>query len=291
MKQFAKKIYALTVIAVVLALLSVATYAWYTSNQQVKTDSVSAQTGNRDIALQVSSSGGGSFHDEDPAPISQVNETDMEHLMPVSTADLNGFVTARGSIYDAGAGVEMAANFVPVQNEEGYYHGRVYLRAVAEGWDEDTTLRLYLDQSEQVAFTPGSGSKILNAARLGLKFEDADPVIFRLSDNSNDAPLLNTYFDGRRLSAGQVLQSSGSSVSAVSDPSVKLEDYTIDMSSSGMTVPEKPLLDMELNRIYALDIYFYLEGCDPDCTEEISFDDTDMQLAFYGVISTGGTAE
>lgn len=291
MKPFLKKMYALAVIAAVLAVLSAATYAWYTSNQQVKTDTVSAQTGNRDLALQVSSSGGGSFRDEEPAPITQVNSTDMEYLLPVSTADLAGFVEAKGSVYDAETGIDMATNFALVQNEAGYYHGRVYLRAMAEGWSDDTTLRLYLDQSEQVAFTPGSGSKILNAARLGLKFEDADPVIFRLSEASNDNPVLNTYFNGSRLSAGQVLQSSGNNISAVSDPSVQLADYTIEMSSGGMTVPQKPLLEMELNRIYALDIYFYLEGCDPDCTEEISLNDTNMQLAFYGVISAGGAAQ
>ena len=57
-----------------------------------------------------------------------------------------------------------------------------------------------------------------------------------------------------------------------------------------MTVPQTPLLEMELNTIYTLDIYFYLEGCDPDCSEEISRDDTNMQLAFYGV-PTGGVTE
>ena len=291
MKQLVKKIYALMVLIVLLAIVGAATLAWYTSNQQVKTDTVSAKTGNKELMLQVSSSGGGSFRDEDPAEITQVNNTNMEFLMPVSTADLENFVTGVGSEYDPQTETEMVTNFVPVQEEAGYYHGRVYLRAVGEGWKDDTKLRLYLDQSEQLAFTPGADSKVLNAARLGLKFEGAAPVIFHPSENSNNTQVLNTKLNGTRLSAGQVLKSDGgSNVSAVSDPSVSLDTYTIQMDSSGMSVPQTPLLEMDLNTIYTLDIYFYLEGCDPDCSEEISRDDTNMQLAFYGV-PTGGVTE
>ena len=45
-----------------------------------------------------------------------------------------------------------------------------------------------------------------------------------------------------------------------------------------------PLLEMELGRVYQVDVYFYLEGCDPDCTESIAFDDGYLHLAFYGVL-------
>ena len=35
----------------------------------------------------------------------------------------------------------------------------------------------------------------------------------------------------------------------------------------------------------ALDIYFYLEGCDPDCSDSVSFDNANLHLAFYGAVS------
>lgn len=43
-------------------------------------------------------------------------------------------------------------------------------------------------------------------------------------------------------------------------------------------------MTMDLNQIYPVDIYFYLEGCDPDCSDDLSFDIADLHLAFYGVL-------
>ena len=51
-----------------------------------------------------------------------------------------------------------------------------------------------------------------------------------------------------------------------------------------MVLPEQPLLLMELNREYTMDVYFYLEGCDPDCTDDIWHNGVDLQLAFYGIL-------
>ena len=42
---------------------------------------------------------------------------------------------------------------------------------------------------------------------------------------------------------------------------------------------------MQIGKIYSLDIYFYLEGCDPDCTDSVSFNTADLQLSFYGVLA------
>ena len=42
---------------------------------------------------------------------------------------------------------------------------------------------------------------------------------------------------------------------------------------------------LDLDRIYRLDVYFYLEGCDPDCWDSIYFNAADLHLAFYGVLS------
>lgn len=46
----------------------------------------------RNVELQLSSSGGSSFRDSQPASITQVNQTNAEYLIPVSTNDLVNFV-------------------------------------------------------------------------------------------------------------------------------------------------------------------------------------------------------
>lgn len=50
-----------------------------------------------------------------------------------------------------------------------------------------------------------------------------------------------------------------------------------------MEVPEQTLLTMQLNKIYTVDIYFYIEGCDPDCSSQIQYSTADLQIGFYGV--------
>jgi hypothetical protein len=55
------------------------------------------------------------------------------------------------------------------------------------------------------------------------------------------------------------------------------------MEAQSIVLPEEPLFYMEMNCIYAVDIYFYLEGCDPDCSDSVSFNEADLRLAFYGV--------
>ena len=45
------------------------------------------------------------------------------------------------------------------------------------------------------------------------------------------------------------------------------------------------LLEMAPGRSYPVDIYFYLEGCDPDCSDDISYQGVELHLAFYGVQS------
>ena len=45
---------------------------------------------------------------------------------------------------------------------------------------------------------------------------------------------------------------------------------------------------MQLNKIYTVDIYYYLEGCDPDCSNSIQYSTVELQLRLYGVLSQEG---
>ena len=266
--------------------LGAAAYAWFTSNRAVSTDTVTGRTGTENLKLQVSSSPGSGFRDQEEAAIRQVNQTDFEQLMPVSTSDLTNFVYSPVTMNG------MASVFEPVENEQYYYHGRIYLRAVGDALENGSRMNLYLDQSDG-ALAGNLDGRLLNAARLGLMFDGdaSSAVIFRLSEESNPGSIRNqnTVVNGRQLGDGQVLSYRNGTVTAVTDPSVTADEYTISLAADQPGLPQRPLLVMEANRIYTLDIYFYLEGCDPDCTDGISGDAAQLHLAFYGVLGGGGS--
>lgn len=280
MKRFHRffMIWGTVVSMVVLVLvLSVATYAWFTVNRTVSTNRVTARTGEDTLELQISAEGGTAFSGAEEAVLTQINAASLEKLMPVSTADLKTFV------YNPFTDNDMASSFKTVENEAYYYHGRVYLRAAAQGQSPDARLALYLDGDN----TPAEAERLLNAARLGLTFDGGSPVIFYLTDEENepDAQVRNTLLDGTMLGDGQVLTVENNVVTAAPDPALSLESRTVTLTDTVVTRPEAPLLEMELNRIYAVDVYFYLEGCDPDCSDIIGMDEVDLQLAFYGILT------
>lgn len=274
-----------SIVTMLLLLISLtaATYAWFSSNRVVNTDRVSTRSGSEQLELQVSRTGGTGFQGSQESPIVQVNRTELTRLMPVSTADLQTFV------YNPATSDGEASRFLTVSNEEYYYHGRVYLRAVGEGMPEGNRMALYLDQGQETGGSLASAESglLLNAARLGLVPENGTSVIFYLSDrqNSGSDRVQNTVLDGRKLADGKVLNGTGGTIREANDPAVSLSDYTIQRNGQNVTLPERPLAYLELNRIYSLDIYFYLEGCDPDCSDSVSFDGADLHLAFYGVLA------
>ena len=269
---------SVTMLAAVLSLAA-ATYAWFTSNRAVGTSTATARTGEETLTLQLSSSGGSAFRDMQTAAITQVNRTSAAKLFPVSTSDLVNFVCAPSTVAD------QAVHFEKVENEAYYYHGRIYLRASGEDFSGSQVMNLYLDQSERLLGKNVDG-RLLNAARLGLVFDGdtSKPIILRLSESSNPSDMRsnNTVVNGTKLNGSQVLRYRNGSVSAVSDPSVPVADYAMDAS---LGLPSRTLLSMQIGKIYSLDIYFYLEGCDPDCTDSVSFNTADLQLSFYGVLA------
>ena len=267
---------------VILLVLSAATYAWFSTNRVVTTDRATARSGTDSLQLQISESGGSDFRGSEETAIVQINTASQTQLMPVSTSDLKTFVYNPASVDD------MATNFKTVENEKYYYHGRIYLRATAEGKDAGARMALYLDEDNEVggALAQANDGQLLNAARLGLTFDGGSPVIFSLSDAHNDVQeqRRNTVLNGVMLGDDQVLSASGGNLTAVADPSISLESRKILMDNATVTLPAEPLMYMTLNQIYTVDIYFYIEGCDMDCTDSISYDEADLHLAFYGIL-------
>ncbi len=279
-KSFRTWFLAVTTLFAVLAF-TFATLAWFTQNRAVQTNTATARTGDETLELQISSSGGSSFKSVETAQITQINQTNSEFLLPVSTTDLNSFVYA--PLTKDGK----ASAFKKVDDEANYYHGRVYLRAEGEGWQEGSRLNLYLDQSDGLLGDAADGY-LLNASRLGLIFggDTSNPIILRLSksENPENAQIYNTEVNGKLLGKNQVLGYNENGVFAMTDPSVLVSEYTISFTNNQMTLPKKALLSMEFGKIYTVDIYFYLEGCDPDCSESVQFNEANLHLAFYGVL-------
>lgn len=269
---------AFTMLVLLLTLAS-ATYAWFTSGNRVSTSRVTARSGSETVELQISSTGGADFRAVDGAAMAQVNGADPERLMPVSTADLRTFLTCVSQS-------EANAVYREVEGEKDFFHGRVYLRAVAP---EGTRGRmdLYLDQTAQGPLAVALDGQLLNATRLGLAFPEGEGRIFSLSRESNAAAdqIRNTWLNGELVPDGNVLTGGNGAIRAVPDPAVELSEYAITQSGGSFALPPRPLYSLELNEIYPVDIYFYLEGCDPDCSDAVSFHAADLTLAFFGVLS------
>lgn len=273
----------ITSLAVIVSLTS-ATYAWFSANSIVRTNRVVGRSGTDQVVLQVSQTGGDNFQGAYETGLVQVNSTNTGFLLPVSTSDLTNYV------YNAGTVEQTAVSFVKVTGERYYYHGRVYLRATAEGHSENARLALYLDGAESGgSLVRNAKGYLVNAARLGLTFDGGSRKILRLSEEANPEKdrTLNTVLNGNALSAGQVIDSSGSTFQAVTDPSEPLARYMVGTDGLTGNGTISPLLNMELNRVYAVDVFFYLEGCDPDCTDVTRMDELDLHLAFYGVLTEG----
>ncbi len=273
----------ITSLAVIVSLTS-ATYAWFSANSVVRTNRVVGRSGTDQVVLQVSQTGGDNFQGAYETGLVQVNSTNTGFLMPVSTSDLTNYV------YNASTVEQTAVSFVKVTGERYYYHGRVYLRATAEGHSENARLALYLDGAESGgSLVRNAKGYLVNAARLGLTFDGGSRKILRLSEEANPEKdrTLNTVLNGNALSAGQVIDSSGSTFQAVTDPSEPLARYMVGTDGLTGNGTISPLLNMELNRVYAVDVFFYLEGCDPDCTDVTRMDELDLHLAFYGVLTEG----
>ena len=266
----------LLIVALIMLLFSLAagTYAWFTSNRKVDTSRATAKSGTANVELQISSYGGDDFVSSDRAQIVQVNTADGEYLLPVTTADCKTF--SQAVAFENG----YAVSFKKLENEENIYHGRIYIRALAAGDFAGKKMYLYLDESEK-PINEQLGGIWNKAARLGLSFDGGSAIILRGEENTTFTG--NTKIDGNILDHGKVVAYRKGSFVRADDPSVNIADCVINTESMQGAV--MPLAEIEMNKIYSLDIFVYLEGCDPDCDDSASFSQGNLNLAFYGIVN------
>ena len=277
----------LTILAAVAAL-SAATYAWFTSSRNVATNRIETSTDSSELTLYVKAP-------SDSAYSGNVCEIEFSggnnlQLQPVSTADLSSFVYCPATVSDR------AEKFVLLSDHSAqnmFCYGSIDMRAELGGEAASSTrIAVYLDESGEsglLAVKTEEDSLLLNAARLGIAVHgDPDTAkIFYLSDENNQGgqQVLNTVVDGQLQPDGIVLMSDdGGNVTPVSDPALPLSAC---MLSEGYD-PGEPLFYLKPDEDYQIDVFFYLEGCDPDCSDSIEYDAADFGLAFYATLASEG---
>lgn len=276
---------ALLSILVAMSVFSAATYAWFTANSKVFTSRIEASTDRAELRLYVKAPDDASFEGSE-CELSFGAE--QITLLPVSTADLQNFVYCPGMASDK---AEIFRQIEDLNEQTLLAYGAVDMRAELDGVSA-AKVAVYLDQPEDfglLAEASEEDSLLLNAARLGLMLRgDADTAhIFYLSDEHNDEEeqVLNTVIDGELQEDDIVLESDGSgNVSPVPDPALPLGAC---MLTDGEK-PGEPLFYLEAGKDYTIDVFFYLEGCDPDCSDSVAYDTADLALAFYATLAPEG---
>lgn len=273
-------VWALGAAAVLTAMvLTTATYAWFTVNRKVETGRVTSTVGSAALELRISRTGPDNFRPGTATDASgnSVNQVELipcdKELMPVSTADLQTFLYC--PITDGNA----ANRFLPTPDEGLYYHDTVYLMAEGRGFPDGTQMELYLDNNTEKPIIKSDDGKMLKVARLGFSFNGTDPVIVKFSEETAQGGG-NTVLDGVPLGGGQVLAYENGTVKAVRDPAVLLRDVQFAADNANRT----PLTTLTIGQVYRVDVFFYIEGCDPDCMDDqAGMAESDLNLAFFGL--------
>lgn len=200
-------------------------------------------------------------------------------LMPVSTVDLTNFYYASGSVGGK------ATAFAPCDDTHKFFwHGVIYLKAEVSGGEHSgQKMKIYLDDRTTVADEGTAG--FINAGRIGLKVSkdgsEVGNMIIRMSENQSSVQ--NNMSD---IPNGYVLSSE---TATAADPSEKLSDCLLTYTSDDIVTPASgPVFEIDyadFNKVYKVDVYGYLEGCDPDCNEELHYTKGNFSLAFYGMLS------
>ena len=276
--------FALVAIA---AVLMAATYAWFTSNAAVNTNSVAVRSGDSQLVIELGDADAGSWSQSGDAAFSS-NSPDPLTLYPVSTFDLNGFAECTRT-NDAG----QAVYFQQAEDGQHYYHGWVDIRASVTGSDASKvggTVNLYLSDS----LAPGGADpELLKATRVGVKFSRAGQVvqscIFTLdntpganrSQHPETSPSLAGYADG------MLLGWQNGALACTADNAQDASAYTMGQGASA-TRPQNALLAMDLNTTYRMDVYYYIEGTDLDSADYLYGDTGILHVGLFATLDGQG---
>ena len=277
--------YIALVMVALAATLGVATYAWFTSNMKVNTNSVSVHSDTSKLLLELGDASRGSWSQQGDVSLVS-NASGTVTLYPVSTFDLNGFAACAQNNSAGDASVFEQAK----DNGSAYYHGWIDLRPTITGMGASKVkgkVSLYLAES---LVPQGTDAELLRAARVGIKISSGNQVlatnIFELDSSDGGhrgehpatAPAgLAGYTDGMLLGWQNGQLACGANVKQ--DPAA----FTLDTSETA-TRPQNALATLALGQAYRLDIYYYIEGTDPDSADYLHQDSGTLHLALFATL-------
>ena len=275
--------YIALVMLALVAVLGAATYAWFTNNMKVNTNSVSVHSDTSELALELGDADTGSWSSSGDAALSTSSPSDLT-LYPVSTFDLDGFAEC---VQNGSSG--NATYFEQAADGEHFYHGWIDVRASVTGSGSSKVsgkVNLYLDGS---LAPEGADATLLRAARVGIKVSSGGQVlatdIFELdgsdgghrSEHPATVPGLAGYTDGMLLGWQNGALACGADIKQ--DPI----SYTIDTSESAGR-PQNALVTMALGQTYRLDVYYYIEGTDPDSADYLYKSAGTLNLGLFATL-------
>ena len=277
--------YIALVMMALAATLGAATYAWFTSNMKVNTNSVSVRSDTSKLVLELGDASRGSWSQRGDVALAS-NANGSVTLYPVSTFDLNGFAAcAQNNTAGDAAVFEQAKD-----DGSAYYHGWIDLRPTITGTGASKVkgkVSLYLTES---LVPQGADAELLRAARVGIKISSGGQVlatnIFELDSSDSGhrgehpttAPAgLVGYTDGMLLGWQNGQLACGADVKQ--DPAA----FTLDTSETAAR-PQSSLATLALGQTYRLDIYYYIEGTDPDSADYLHQDPGTLHLALFATL-------
>ena len=277
--------YIALVMVALAATLGAATYAWFTSNMKVNTNSVSVHSDTSKLVLELGDADAGNWSQAGDASLSSTANGSAA-LYPVSTFDLNGFAACAQNNADGDATVFEQAK----DNGSAYYHGWIDVRPTITGTGASKVkgrVSLYLAES---LVPQGADAALLRAARVGIKISSGGQVlatnIFELDSSDSGhrgehpttAPAgLAGYTDGMLLGWQNGQLACGADVKQ--DPAA----FTLDASETAVR-PQNALATLALGQAYRLDIYYYIEGTDPDSADYLHHDPGTLHLALFATL-------
>lgn len=266
-----------------VAALSVATYAWFTSNAKVNTSSVAVHSDDSELLVELGDASSGSWSSSGDVALS-TNSPDDLVLYPVSTFDLSGFVECANNAPDGSA-----VYFEQAEDGQHFYHGWIDVRAIVSGSGSDKAsgvVALYLGDTLAPA---GANADLLKAARVGLKISQNGQVLktvyFPLDASEgahrSEHPATNPDLSG--YEDGMLLGWSDGALACAADGAEDFNAYLMGSDESA-TRPTKALAYLEQGQSYRLDVYYYLEGTDFDSADYLYEDVGIMHLQLFAVL-------
>ncbi len=269
-KHKSRRIFLMSVLFCGLAILALlgSSYAWFSDMIRAQTETlpISGSASAGEIGLQISGSSSGPFGEQ--ANLTRLDRCQV--LRPVSTVNLNQFYGAKGQNTEG-----KVAFYEDVTEEvlEHILYGELFLKPLYQDG------KLYLDKS---TFTVTGDLQLLASARLGMRFSSKDMTqtyIFPLEGSTTGVVSQETSTGGAQQVVSAVSQQG---VATFVTPELQqLSSYQVSGDGEqGMVANQPALYNLYKEQVVRVEVWIYMEGCDPESILEAQDKDIQMNLAF-----------